>query len=75
MMYKKNNDEVRIIQSRKEQKRVLEMCHSDLSSGHYEVQKTFNGVRERFHWKGVFKMPKKWFVHIHSFIRMLFSMV
>ena len=75
VMYKKNNDKVRIIQSREEQKRVLEMCHSDLSSGHYEVQKTFNGVRERFHWKGVFKMPKKWFVHIHSFIRMLFSMV
>ena len=40
MYKKKKNDEVRIIQSREEQKWVLEMCHSDLSSGHYEVQKT-----------------------------------
>ena len=34
MYKKKNSDEVRIIQSREEQMRILEMCHSDPTSGH-----------------------------------------
>ena len=29
------------------------MCHSDPTSGHFGVKKTFNRVRERFYWKGM----------------------
>ena len=42
VMHKKNSDEVRIIQSREEQMQVLEMYHSDPTSGHFGVKKTFN---------------------------------
>ena len=35
-MYKKNSDEVRILQSREEQMQVLEVWHSDPTSGHLE---------------------------------------
>ena len=55
VIYKKNSDEIRLIQSREEQMRVLEMCHSDPTSGHFGVKKTFNQVRERFYWKGMLK--------------------
>ena len=60
VMYKKNSDEVRIIQiqriqSREEQMRVLEVWHSDPTSGHFGVKKTFNQVRKSFYWKGMFK--------------------
>ena len=42
-MYKKKNmDEVSIIQSKEGQMRILEMCRSDATSGHYGVKKTFN---------------------------------
>ena len=55
VMYKKKNcDEVRIIQSREEQMWVLEV-HSDPTSGHFGVKKTFNRVRKKFYWKGMFK--------------------
>ena len=35
MYKKKNSDEVRIVQSSEEQMRVVEMCHSDPTSGHF----------------------------------------
>ena len=41
---KKDKAEVRIIQSSDEQMRILEMCHSDPTSGHFGVKKTFNRV-------------------------------
>ena len=68
VMYKKNSDAVRLIQSREEQMRVLVMCHSDPTSGHFGVKKTFNRVRERFYWKGMFKNAEK-LVCSHSFQR------
>ena len=55
MYKKKNSDELRIIRGREEQMQVLEMCHSDPTSGHFGVKKTFNRVRERFYSKGMFK--------------------
>ena len=55
VMYKKNSDEVRIIQSREEQMRVLEVRYSVPTSGHFGVKKTFNRVMKRFYWKGMFK--------------------
>ena len=55
MYKKKNSDEVRIIQSREEQMRVLEVWHLNPTSEHFEVKKTFNRVRKRFYWKGMLK--------------------
>ena len=55
MYKKKNSDEVRIIQSREEQMWVLDVWHSDPTSGHLGVKKTFNRVRTKFYWKGMFK--------------------
>ena len=55
MYRKKNKEEVRIVQNKEEQLRILEMCHSDPTSGHFGVKKTFNRVRERFYWKGMRK--------------------
>ena len=52
---KKDKAEVHIVQSREEQKQILDMCHSEPTSGHFGVKKTFNRVRERFYWKGMFK--------------------
>ena len=68
VMYKKekNSEEVRIIQSREEQLRILEMCHSEPTSGHFGVKKTFNRVRERFYWKGMCKDAEE-LVRLHSF--------
>ena len=45
MYKKKNSDEVRMIQSREEQIRVLEVRHSDPTSWHFGVKKTFNRVK------------------------------
>ncbi len=43
VMYRnKNKEEVRIVQSKEEQLWILEMCHSDPTSGHFGVKKTFN---------------------------------
>ena len=39
---------------REEQKQILDMCHSESTSGHFGV-KTFNRVRERIYLKGMFK--------------------
>ena len=58
MYKKKNSDEVRIIQSREEQMWVLEVWHSDPTSGHFGVKKKFNRVRKRFYCKGCLKMQK-----------------
>ena len=66
MYKKKNKEEVRIIQSREEQLRILEMCHSDPTSGHFGVKKTFNRVRERFYWKGMCKDAEE-LVRSHRF--------
>ena len=73
VIYKKNSDEVKLKQTREEQMRVLEMCHSDPTSGHFEVKKIFNQVRERFYWKGMFKDAEE-MVRSHSFY-MHFSLV
>ena len=42
MYKKKNKEEVRIMQSREEQLRILEMCHSNPTSGYFGAKKTFN---------------------------------
>ena len=44
---------VKVISSAKEQRRILQACHSDATSGHFGVTKTHRRVAERFYWKGI----------------------
>ena len=41
-------------------------CHSAPTSGHFGVKKTFNRMRERFYWKGMFRDAGK-VVRSHTF--------
>ena len=43
----------------KEQKRVLQSCHSDVTSGHFGVTKTWRRVAERFYWRGLYEDAKE----------------
>ena len=36
-----------------DQRRILQSCHSDPTSGHYGCTKTWRRVAERFYWKGL----------------------
>ena len=44
---KKDKAEVRTVQSREEQKQILDMCHSEPTSRHFGVKTIFNQVMER----------------------------
>ena len=50
-----NRDErrVKVVISRDEQRRVLMACHSEPTSGHFGVTKTYKRIAERFYWKGM----------------------
>ena len=42
---------IKVVQTEKEQKQVLQACHSYPTSGHYGVTKIWNRLAERFYWK------------------------
>ena len=42
---------IKVVQTEKAQKQILQACHSDPTSGHYGVTKTWNRVAEQFYWK------------------------
>ena len=44
---------MRYVQNRKEQMRVAQVCHVDVTSGHFGVAKTVARIKERFMWKGI----------------------
>eukprot|EP00731_Ephydatia_muelleri_P007928 Em0004g266a len=44
---------LRYVQNRKEQMRVAQVCHVDVTSGHFGVAKTVARIKERFVWKGI----------------------
>lgn len=39
----------------KEQNMIMKSCHSDPTSGHFEVTKTWKRIAERFYWKGLYR--------------------
>ena len=44
-----------------EQRRIVESCHSDPTSGHFGVMKTWSRVAERFYWHSqVKKLVRKY---------------
>ena len=52
-------NEVKYIRSTDEQKRILQACHLDPTSGHMGVKRTLSRITERFMWLGVAKDVQK----------------
>ena len=50
---------VKVISAVEEQKTVLKACHSDSTSGHFGVTKTYKRIAERFYWKGMISDVRK----------------
>ena len=44
---------MKIVTSIEEQNRILQACHSDATSGHFGVAKTYKRFTERFYWRGI----------------------
>ena len=51
--------ELRYIQQREEQLKILRACHVDPTSGHMGEKKTINRITERFMWPGIVKDVKE----------------
>ena len=47
--------QLRYIRSKEEQIRILQVCHSDSTSGHLGFKKTLARITERFSWYGLTK--------------------
>ena len=41
------------MQSRKDQLLIVKACHSEPTSGHFGMTKTWKKITERFYWKGM----------------------
>lgn len=56
---KKKGRLVKVVTAVEEQRRILESCHSDPTSGHFGTTKTWRRVAERFYWRGMSKQVKE----------------
>ena len=56
---KKKGRQVKVVTAVEEQRRILESCHSDPTSGHFGTTKTWRRVAERFYWRGMSKQVKE----------------
>ena len=50
---KRGRTSVKVVAAREEQRRILKACHSEPTSGHFGVTKTYKRIAERFYWKGM----------------------
>ena len=50
---KRGGSKVKVVAPSEERKRILKACHSEPSSGHFGVTKTYKRIAERFYWKGM----------------------
>ena len=55
---KRKGRRVKVVMDVKEQQRILLSCHSDPTSGHFGMTKTWRRVAERFYWRGISKQAK-----------------
>ena len=44
---------VKVITSKDEQRRIVRACHSEATSGHFGVNKTWRRIAERFYWRAM----------------------
>ena len=49
----KKGKKMRVVTSKTEQMVIVRSCHSDPTSGHFGLTKTWKRVAERFYWKGM----------------------
>ena len=56
---KRKGRRVKVVTAIEDQRRILESCHSDPSSGHFGTTKTWRRVAERFYWRGMSKQVKE----------------
>ena len=50
---------LRYINSPKEKKKILRGCHVDPTAGHMGRERTYNRLKERFMWTGMYKDVKE----------------
>ena len=65
---KKKGRRVKVVTAVEEQRRILESCHSDPTSGHFGTTKTWRRVAERFYWRGMSKQVKELVSRGYEFI-------
>ena len=51
--------ELRYVQNRDEQLKILHACHTDATAGHMGIKRTTARISERFMWNGVVKDVKE----------------
>ena len=56
---KRKGRHVKVVTAVDERRRILQSCHSDLTSGHFGATKTWRRVAERFYWRGMSKEVKE----------------
>ena len=59
---------VKIVTSIEEQNRILQACHSDATSGHFGVAKTYKWLTERFYWRGITHQVRELVSGMHHII-------
>ena len=59
VLLKRKGRQVKVVTAVEDQRRILESCHSDPTSGHFGTTKTWRRVAERFYWKGMSKHVKE----------------
>jgi transcriptional regulator of aromatic amino acid metabolism len=55
LLYCLKTVELRYIQNKEEQQKILKACHLDPTSGHLGIKKTINRITDRYIWPGVVK--------------------
>ena len=63
---KRKNKRVKVVQSRKDQLLIVKACHSEPTSGHFGLTKTWRRITERFYWKGMVS-------DVHELVSLLFT--
>ena len=56
---KRKGRQVKVVTSVDDQRRILESCHSEPTSGHFSTTKTWRRIAERFYWRGMSKQVKE----------------
>ena len=56
---KRKGRQVKVVTAVEDQRRILESCHSDPTSGHFGKTKMWRRVAERFYWRGMSKQVKQ----------------
>ena len=58
-LLKRKSREVKVVTDAIKQRRIVESCHSDPTSGHFGVTKTWRRAAEQFYWRGMSSQVKK----------------